>query len=99
MLNNWKLKDPKLPLTLDNLSVIWSFTKSKAEEWFYLIHVVIESFGANAMKAIKIITHQAMIIDSSSFEDRPTLMKTIQNQLQILSDSMKKINDVVTKLS
>jgi hypothetical protein len=56
VLNNWKLKDPTLPLTLENLSVIWSFTKSKAEEWFYIIHVVIENHGAEAMKAVKILT-------------------------------------------
>jgi indoleamine 2,3-dioxygenase len=56
VLNNWKLKEPTLPLTLENLSVIWSFTKSKAEEWFYIIHVVIENHGAEAMKAVKILT-------------------------------------------
>ena len=59
VLNNWKLIDQTKPLTLENLSVIWSFTKTVAEKWFYLIHIVIENHGAEAMKAVKILAENA----------------------------------------
>jgi hypothetical protein len=55
------LKDRERPFALDNLKVIWSFTKKEAEEWFYLIHVVIESHGAGVMRAAKTIADQTGI--------------------------------------
>lgn len=98
VLNNWQMIDPKLPLTLENLKVIWSFTKSKAEEWFYLIHVVIESYGAESMRAAKIIAQQTGIISKTSLEDRPALIKTILKEVKSLTESIRKINSVVKRL-
>ena len=98
VLNNWKLKDPTLPLTLDNLSVIWSFTKSVAEEWFYIIHVVIENHGAEAMMAVQVLADQNALIGTANEHEITTLINSIKDALQILASSLKKMNAVLPQM-
>ncbi len=51
---------------MDNLKVIWSFTKTRAEEWMYIIHVVIEEHGADALKAAEEITKLSGMIGNTN---------------------------------
>jgi len=87
-------------LTLENLSVIWSFTKTVAEEWFYLIHVVIENHGVEAMKAVKILAENAAQLNSeyAATLDRLTLLNTVKIALKDLASSLKKMNSVLPQM-
>ncbi len=46
--------------------MIWSFTKSRAEEWMYIIHVVIEDHGSEALKAAEIIAKLSGMIGNTN---------------------------------
>ncbi len=39
---NWRLKNPQLPISLENLAMIHSFTGSESEHWFVNVHQAIE---------------------------------------------------------
>lgn len=51
-LYNWKLIDPASEPILDNLSMAFSFTGTKSEEWFCLCMVDIEYRGSTIINAI-----------------------------------------------
>lgn len=51
ILNNWELCDPDLPITLNNVRPIFTFTGSLDEAWFIKIHVVFEAQCAAAITA------------------------------------------------
>lgn len=51
VLYNWRLKDPNGPFVLDNLRTLYGFHKSKDEEAFFLVTVLVEKAGAKALSA------------------------------------------------
>ena len=98
VLNNWQLKDASLPKTLDNLKVMWSFTKSRAEEWMYIIHVVIEDHGVEALKAAEIIARTSVKIGNTNQDEIFDLFETISSPLKQLAGALKNMNSVVKKM-
>eukprot|EP00514_Thraustochytrium_sp_LLF1b_P007608 CAMPEP_0184535370 /NCGR_PEP_ID=MMETSP0198_2-20121128/15859_1 /TAXON_ID=1112570 /ORGANISM="Thraustochytrium sp., Strain LLF1b" /LENGTH=176 /DNA_ID=CAMNT_0026928419 /DNA_START=166 /DNA_END=692 /DNA_ORIENTATION=+ len=52
VLTNWKLIDELRPLSLENIQILRTFTRLRAEEWFYMVHVVIEHHGGEAIQRL-----------------------------------------------
>lgn len=52
VLQNWRRIDPAQEISLDNIKPIATFTGTRDEEWFIMVHVVIESICAEAIKAL-----------------------------------------------
>lgn len=51
VLNNWRLLVETRPITLDNIVRLMNFYGGLDEEWFVLIHIVIESQAGHALDA------------------------------------------------
>ncbi|OGT69373.1 MAG: hypothetical protein A3I12_05725 [Gammaproteobacteria bacterium RIFCSPLOWO2_02_FULL_38_11] len=51
VLNNWRLKNLKEGMVLDNIEPLYTFTGSKDEIWFIKIHVAIEAICGRALIA------------------------------------------------
>ncbi len=51
-LNNWRRRDSKGPIAVENMETIQKFVRIKDEPWFVLIHTEIEAKAAPAIRAI-----------------------------------------------
>lgn len=52
VLYNWKRKDPKGPIEVDNLELIQTFMRDPEQSWFNLIHVDIEAKAGLGIKSL-----------------------------------------------
>ncbi len=53
VLYNYSLRDPKGGMTADNLVAVSTFTGTKDESWFYMVHVLVELAAVPGLKAIE----------------------------------------------
>ncbi|XP_064405702.1 indoleamine 2,3-dioxygenase 2-like [Halichondria panicea] len=53
ILYNYSLRDPKGGMTADNLVAVSTFTGTKDESWFYMVHVLVELAAVSGLKAIE----------------------------------------------
>lgn len=53
VLNNWKRKNPRGPIKVDNLELIQMFIEEPDQAWFILIHVDIEYEAAMAIRNLR----------------------------------------------
>lgn len=51
-LYNWRRSDPESPVTVENITILNSFSGGVDEQWFYAITVAIEAAGAPALHAV-----------------------------------------------
>ena len=78
--------------------MMWSFTKSRAEEWMYIIHVVIEDHGVEALTAAEIIARTSVKIGNTNQDEIFDLFETISSPLKQLAGALKNMNSVVKKM-
>ena len=52
VLYNWRLRDPRKEMSLENLQAIVNHTGTEDESWFFMVHVVIELEAVPAVEAI-----------------------------------------------
>lgn len=52
-LHNWRRIDQSAPISLNNVEIIDGFLKTSDENWFIIIHVVIENQARHGVKAIQ----------------------------------------------
>lgn len=52
-LHNWRRIDQNAPISLNNVKIIDGFLKTSDENWFIIIHVVIESQARHGIEAIQ----------------------------------------------
>lgn len=68
VLNNWKRKDPKGPIKIDNLQLVQTFIRDPDQAWFILIHVDIEYEAATAIRNLREAVLAAEKLDALSLE-------------------------------
>lgn len=83
---NWSLKDPTLPVTIDNVTCPLSFTGTRSEEWFYLVPLVIE------VAAISGINATVKCLAAVEKEDETTLVQSLREVSQCIKDMCLVIN-------
>jgi indoleamine 2,3-dioxygenase len=86
---NWKRKDPDGPMTPENLELIQYFLGGKSEEWFVLIHVLIEYSAAPLVVACWEIGDA---LDKG-------LDWRILRCLKIISASLQEINAIMCRMT
>lgn len=84
---NWKLIDPSLAPSLDNLDVLHTFSGTNDERWFYIVTVAIEAVGAKILNALIDINLSPNI----------TRMNMLQYLIQI-SDSLNEMVSIMKRL-
>ncbi|EAW10434.1 indoleamine 2,3-dioxygenase [Aspergillus clavatus NRRL 1] len=86
---NFKMTSPDLDITdPDNLSVINSFTRTKDEEWFFVISVAIEAKGAELIPLMLNAVYAATIDDS----------QRVATLLHQLSEGLKELGILLERM-
>ena len=85
---NWNLKNPNEPLSEDNFKVALSFTGSKDEDWFYLIHMRIEHAAAPGIQAV------VDCIEAIKKDDQQEVMR----YLKIVTDCISSITGIMKEM-
>ncbi|XP_011404257.1 PREDICTED: indoleamine 2,3-dioxygenase 1-like [Amphimedon queenslandica] len=85
---NWHLKNPSEPLSKDNFEIALSFTGSKDEAWFYLIHMRIELAAAPGIKAV------IDCIEAIKKDDQQEVMRC----LKIVTDCISSITGIMKEM-
>eukprot|EP01099_Mayorella_cantabrigiensis_P004440 TRINITY_DN3344_c0_g2_i1.p1 TRINITY_DN3344_c0_g2~~TRINITY_DN3344_c0_g2_i1.p1 ORF type:complete len:454 (-),score=81.41 TRINITY_DN3344_c0_g2_i1:218-1579(-) len=49
---NWKIVDPNLPFSIDNITVPTTFTETESERWFSIIPLGVEKVAVNSIQQI-----------------------------------------------
>jgi indoleamine 2,3-dioxygenase len=95
VLNNWKLKAPEKGLQLDNLEPLFTFTATKDEAWFIVIHVAIEAAAAKALEAAQKAQWLCYSpVGELAPKDFP-LLKTLLDQIQT---SLKEATGLLSRM-
>jgi len=100
VLTNWKLIDELRPLSLENIQILRTFTRLRAEEWFYMVHVVIEHHGGEAIQRLFEIEKLVQSADLDSMEEE-TEFKDIERVIACadrLCDALRQMNGVLSKM-
>lgn len=86
---NWKLKDPKGPITLENIQMDTTYTGTEDEEWFYLIS------GAIELSAAKGIDHAWKCLEEVK---NGNIAKVVENLKAVTACIGKDMMDVLEKM-
>lgn len=86
VLNNWKLIDPNIGFTLENIEPIFTFTGVRDEAWFIKIHLAIEAASGAALRSVY------EICCFNNTEDQ------IIRLLNIVSESLKKATTILLRM-
>ena len=88
VLYNYGLKDPTACISLDNLYALNTFTGTKDESWFYMVHIMVELAavpGLNAMAGVfDLMANQDYVAVSRS-------LNTIQKSLNDMQEAVNKM--------
>ena len=79
-LSNWRLRDKHLPLTLDNLTTLYSLDKTRDLQVFFMIPLLVELRAVPAIKALVTIL--------ISEDDQPECVKSC---LTVVTDSLTEM--------
>lgn len=101
ILNNWQLKNPQQPITLDNVKPLFTFTGSKDEAWFIIIHVVIEAVSGKALHAAyqgylmatKMHANPARYLTTGNQKKLAAILNQIASALKNATSVLKKLKD------
>jgi hypothetical protein len=101
VLSNWQLHEQSRGVTLDNIRIVRTFTRLPAEEWFFKIHVAIESQGAAALGAILAIHKLAQSSLAESEVEETVEFRTVDKVvagLERVRDSLESMNGVLARM-
>ena len=91
VLYNYALRDPKGPITEDNLYAVSTFTGTESEDWFYVVPVLIEMAAVPGLKAIEhacgAMDHQK---NSCLAKDLLIIASTLRNMKTALNKMYEK---------
>ena len=91
---NYYKKDPKKPLTLENIELIQSFTGSLDEKWFVWIHQIVEITFAQAIPELA----KASLLSSPPENDDPQITQEIIKCLDKASLIMRDVVSVLERM-
>ena len=101
VLTNWQLHEQSRGVTLENIRIVRTFTRLPAEEWFFKIHVAIESQGAAAIGAILAIHKLAQSNAGESEVEETVEFRTVDKVvagLERVRDSLESMNGVLARM-
>jgi len=99
VLTNWELKEPEKLMTLDNIKILRTFTRTRAEEWFFIIHVMIEYHGGLVMDSILRMRENTLKWQKqSSFEERTKAIRSIISSLGHMTSGLREMNSAMDKM-
>ncbi len=87
-LNNWRRRDSRGPIAVENLDTIQKFVRIKDEPWFVLIHVEIEAKAAPAIRAIGQVQQSVLKDDIHSLE---FALKSIAEALERMIVTLRRM--------
>lgn len=87
-LNNWKRKDSKGKIEVDNLETIQNFVRLRDEPWFILIHVEIEAEAGPAIASIGTMQHAVAKKDQELVK---YALENIYDSLVSMIDTLKRM--------
>ncbi len=88
-LNNWKIKNGRLPITAKNLELLQKFSGATDETWFIVEHVEIEAEAAPALYAINMA--KAAVKENNSH--------LVSRWLRIMYASLEKMNKTMKRMT
>ena len=88
VLYNWRLKDPKEGMTLENLQAIVNHTGSEAESWFFMVHVAIE---LEAVPAIEAIWNGLSAVEQGNKEMVVDCLEKIKSALSTMNKVLRRM--------
>jgi indoleamine 2,3-dioxygenase len=90
VLFNFKLLDPTGPIDMHNLQTIQSFTGTKSEAWFFLIHVCVEVAAASGLHAmVRAIQHMSTGDHASICK----CLKEVQSSMECVTKETNRMYD------
>lgn len=88
VLNNWRLKKPDQGITLENVEPLFTFTGSRDEAWFIIIHIVMEKICGNALRAAL----------QSVLHAKNGQLDSLNQSFNTLSNSLSEANKILKKM-
>lgn len=90
VLYNYGLSDVSGPLDAGNLHALQTFTGTKDESWFYMVHVLVELAAVPGLNAMVNAYDSMADQDNAAVE---TCLKTIQESLEAMKNKVNKMYD------
>ena len=87
---NWYLKDPKGPISLDNLGISHTYTGTHDEEWFYLISVAVEQA---AVEGIRAAVDCLKAIPDNSIDRVTSGLQQVDKSLKFMTETLVRMYD------
>lgn len=91
---NYYKKNPELPITLDNIDMIHSFTGTLDEKWFVWIHQVVEVTYAKAIPELL----KAYLLSTSTSKDEKLITNELINSLEVASEVTRNCVNVLERM-
>ena len=90
---NWAYIDPTKGLTLDNLRILETFTRTKSEEHFFLTSLLIEVRGVEALELMRVSLDEAFVGDRLA---RRRIAFYLRRLAEVIVELKKLLHDVRT---
>lgn len=88
VLANWKKKDPRGPMTYENMDILFSFPGGDCGKGFFLISLLVELAAASAIKEIPII------FNAVQHQDQDTLQKALVDITSCLHKALEVFHQI-----
>lgn len=88
VLYNWRLRDPKGPMTVENLEALMNYTGTEDESWFYMLCIPIEIASLPGIKAIL----------NSLSAMRAGNNLALSKQLDVVATSLRNMQVLLTRM-
>ncbi|KAF9061946.1 Indoleamine 2,3-dioxygenase [Rhodocollybia butyracea] len=86
---NWELIHPDKPVTIDNMSIVHSFTGTDDERHFYQVQAAIELHGAQLLRIIESYNRVSTVRDDSA------LMNRVAGDLERIAEFIGEFSDLI----
>ncbi|XP_029794511.1 indoleamine 2,3-dioxygenase 1 [Suricata suricatta] len=88
VLANWKKKDPRGPMTYENMDILFSFPGGDCGKGFFLVSLLVEIAAASAIKVIP------GLLNAVKCEDRNTLQMALRQIASCLKQALKEFGQM-----
>ena len=90
VLFNYGLRDPDGPMKMENLYSLHTFTGSKDESWFFMVHVLVELATVPALNAMARVFGDMARKDNAAISD---CLKVLQKSLSDMQENVNRMYD------
>ncbi|XP_005410595.1 PREDICTED: indoleamine 2,3-dioxygenase 1 [Chinchilla lanigera] len=88
VLANWKKKDPRGPMTYENMDILFSFPGGDCSKGFFLVSLLVETAAFSAVKVIP------TVLQAVQRQDKETLQNTLLDMANCLRNARKVFEEI-----